>query len=249
MSLTHLPACASEMPRFRSTRYNRRRGEVFIVERTLKLTPRIVRRVILPVSYFIFLGGVLISAAIFYRGRPFDAKAAILSDLQSPDDNPHGYAASAMATTLSAILLIPAVATFHRWLRNERPKLALAGSVGLTVGLTAAIALGFLAPFTHGYTPLHIQVTAAAFIGVSAGAWLHLLAARGAAALLIFQFGALLALVFLCYGPVEFDNTRLLTGLAFWEWVLCVDCAAVLWGLARVVEKKSVTKFRKTGAV
>jgi hypothetical protein len=42
---------------------------------------------------------------------------------------------------------------------------------------------------------------------------------------------------FLCYGPVDFDNGRLLIGLAFWEWVLCLDCAVALWALAGAVEK------------
>jgi hypothetical protein len=126
---------------------------------------------------------------------------------------------------------------FHRRLWKEHRKLALAGAVMFAVGLSSAVGIGVLAPFTHGYTPLHIQLASAAFIGICAGTWLYLLAARAALSLLIFQFGALLVVAFLCYGPVDFDNGRLLTGLAFWEWVLCVDCAAALWALAGAVEK------------
>ena len=54
-----------------------------------------------------------------------------------------------------------------------------------------------------------------------------------AAALLIAQLAALLLVIFLCYGPVDFNNDRLLTSLAFWEWVLCLDCDVALWALDR----------------
>ncbi|SPE42587.1 membrane hypothetical protein [Candidatus Sulfopaludibacter sp. SbA3] len=201
-----------------------------------RLTPRLVRRVLLPASYLAFLFGTLISAEIFYRGRPFDAKAAVLSDLQSPDDNPHGYVASAVGTAVFAMLLAPATLVFHQRLRKENPGLVLAGSVGFGVGLASAVAIGALAPVTHGYTPLHIQLASAAFIGISAGTWLHLLAARAARSLLFFQFGAVLIVIFLCYGPVEFQNDHLLTGLAFWEWLLCVDCGVALYALAAAVD-------------
>jgi len=42
--------------------------------------------------------------------------------------------------------------------------------------------------------------------------------------------------IFLCYGPVEFQNDHLLTGLAFWEWLLCVDCGVALYALAAAVD-------------
>ena len=196
----------------------------------------------LPASYLLFLVGTLASGAIFFSSRPFDAKAAILSDLLSPDDNPHGYGASAAGTAFSAILLGPAAAVFYQQLRKDHPKLALAGTIMFAVGLASAIGIGILAPFTHDYTPLHIQLASAAFIGISAGTWFHLLAARGAPALLIFQLAAVLVVVFLCYGPVHFDNHRLLTSLAFWEWALCLDCGAALWALAGEVERKAAGK-------
>ena len=107
---------------------------------------------------------------------------------------------------------------------------------GAYVGLAAAVAVGLLAPFTHGYTPLHVQLASAAFVGVCAGTLLHLFAAGAGRALLIVQVAILLSLIFLCYGPVNFDNGRLLTSLAFSEWVLCLDCAVALWVLARGIE-------------
>jgi hypothetical protein len=118
-------------------------------------------------------------------------------------------------------------------LQNQNPKLSLAAAIAFAVGLSSAVSIGILAPFTHGYTALHVQLASAAFIGICAGAWLNLLAARAAPALLIFQFAALLIVIFLCYGRVEFNNDRLLTSLAFWEWVLCLDCGVALWALAR----------------
>jgi len=202
----------------------------------LRLTPRSVRRKLLPLAYAIFLTGTLVSSAIFYTGKAFDPKQAVLSDMQSPDDNPHGYGASALGTAISAVLLAPAVSLFYRRLRPGRPRLALAGAIMFAVGLASAIAVGILAPFTHGYTPLHVQLASAAFVGVSAGTWLYLLGVRVAPALLAVQLAIVMLLVFLCYGPVNFDNSRLLTSLAFSEWVLCLDCAATLWILAGRIE-------------
>lgn len=204
------------------------------------MKPRLLRRALLPSSYLIFLAGTLVSGGIFYRGRPFDPKDAVLSDLQSPDDNPRGYGASAAGTAAAAILLAPAVEVFYRQLRKPHPKLALAGAVMFAVGLASAIAIGILAPFTHGYTPLHMQLAAGAFIGISAGTWLHLLAARAAPALIAFEFLALLVLAFLCYGPVNFNYDHLLTSLAFWEWLLCVNCGAALWALAGKIGRTGV---------
>jgi len=203
----------------------------------LRLTPRLVCRTLLPASYLVFLASMLVSGMIFYQGKQFDAKAAILSDLQSPDENPHGYRVAAVGTVLFAILLAPATVVFYRSLQKEHPKLSLAAAILFAVGLTSGVNIGILAPFTHGYTSLHVQLASAAFIGIFAGTWLNLLAARAAPALLIFQLAALLVVIFLCYGPIEFNNDRLLTSLAFWEWVFCLDCGVVLWALAQGLRK------------
>jgi hypothetical protein len=88
---------------------------------------------------------------IFYKDKPFDAKAAILSDLLSPDENPHGYGVAAAGTALFAILLAPATAVFYHGLQKEHPKLSLAGAIAFAVGLASAVSIGILAPLTHGY--------------------------------------------------------------------------------------------------
>jgi hypothetical protein len=205
----------------------------------LSPTPRLALRILLPASYLVFLAGAMVSGAIFFHGRAFDVKEAIVSDLQSPDDNPHGYAALATCIVASSMLLSPAAAVFYRQLREERPRLALAGAFLFVAGLSAAVAVGALAPFTHGYSFLHDQLAAAAFIGICAGTWLDLLAARAAPALLVTQCAVLPVLVFVSYGPVEFDNSHLLTGIAFWEWGLCAYCGVMLWALAWVIEVKA----------
>lgn len=76
-------------------------------------------------------------------------RRVILSDLQSPDDNPNGYGASAAGTAFSAILL---AAVFHSHYGENIPRWGRRSS------------------------------------------------------------------------SVHFNNHRLLTSLAFWEWALCVEC-------------------------
>lgn len=201
----------------------------------LGISTRSLRRVLFPAAFLAFFACMTLSAAIFYRGRPFDVKTAILSDLESPYDNPRGYGISAAGTAIAAILLAPAVRAFFDRLRSRRPGLAWAGGILFAIGLSSALAIGILAPFTHGYSALHVQLAEAAFLGICGGTLLHLIAARASWMVLILQAVVLLILVVLCYGPVQFDNDHLFTGLAFWEWLLCADCVVGLWALARAV--------------
>ena len=200
------------------------------------LTPKLVRRALIPAGYLVFLGGLLISGVVFYRGKPFDPKAAVLSDLESPDDNPHGYGAAAAGTAICGVLLIPVAATFCMRLWRRRPLLTLAGAVWFAIGLGSSIAIGLLAPFTHGYTPLHVQLAYAAFAGICAGTLIHLVAAGAPRRLIALQSAAFLFLIYLYFAPDFFSNDRLLTSLAFWEWVLCADCGVSLWMLAHHID-------------
>lgn len=114
-----------------------------------------------------------------------------------------------------------------------------ASAVLFTIGLMAAAAIGILAPFTHGYPPLHVYLAYAAFIGICGGAFCYLKAARAARGLIWFQGAVLVLLVCLYFGP-DFNNDHLLTGLAFWEWMLCADWCIALCALTRAIEKLGV---------
>jgi hypothetical protein len=200
-----------------------------------------VRNVELPAACAVFFAGLLASGAVFFQTRPFDGKAAVISDLESPEDNPHGYGFGAAGTAICALLLAPVGLDFYRRLRTIRPMLARAGGWLLGAGLAAATAIGFLAPFTRGYTPLHIQLAFGAFFGICAGTALLLAIAGGAARSVAAKAmaglnGAVMAfLLYLYFGPDFFDNKTLLTSLAFCEWLLCIDCAVALWILAAAV--------------
>ena len=191
---------------------------------------------LLPSSFLVYFGGLAASGALFFRARPFDAKAAAVSDIESPDDNPRGYGWAAAGTAVSAVLLLPAGLVFHRRLSKEHPALAGAGAVLFAPGAGSAIAIGLLSPYTRGYTPVHVQLAFASFIGICGGTMLFLFAARAKPLLIELQCAVLVFLVYLYFGPDVFDNSRLLSSLALWEWVLCADCAVALWALARAVE-------------
>lgn len=217
----------------------------------LRLTPRFVRNALIPTSYVLFLAGLVTSGAIFYHGRPFDPRIAAISALESADDNPHGYWAAATATAILGILLMPAVMVFYEQLRKGRPSLALAGAVVFGAGLAAAVAIGILAPFTHGYSLLHIQLAYVVFAGITGGSVLHLFAARAPWFLILPQVGVLLFLIYLYFGPefygqAFFNEDHFVTGLAFWEWLLCADCGAALWTLAHAVVKMDQAGRRPT---
>ncbi len=211
-------------------------------------SPRLVRRVCLPASYVVFFAGLLMSSFLAFSDKPFDAREAVISDLLSPDENPRGYGAGAAGTAASGLLLIPAAALFYRRLGFMRRKATAAGTVLFAAGLAAAIAIGCLAPFTHGYTPLHIQLAFAALIGIYCGTLIWSAIAAPAAVeggsswapalvgMVAVHAAELLFLVYLYFTPDFFDNGRLLTGLAFWEWVLCVAIGVSLLILADAVE-------------
>jgi len=196
-----------------------------------------------------FFAGLLASSVIFFKGRPFDPKAAIISDIQSSYENPRGYAAAAAGTALCGLMLAPAGVVCFARLRPFGRKWSVAGAVVFGVGLAAATAIGVLAPFTQGYTAVHIQLAYAAFTGICAGSLILLRVAAGAARdlsrgwrHLTMGFGALngaavLFLLYLYFGPDVLDNRTIWTSLAFCEWMLCADCAVSLWILAALVAR------------
>ena len=180
-------------------------------------------------SCLAFCTGLGIAGWIYFTGRPFDARDLVISDLVSPDDNPRGYLAGAAGIAIASLLLVPGLARNHLRVRFRDRWAALAGTVLSGLGLLAAMSIGILAPMTHDYTVLHVQLAFAAFIGVCAGTTTHLaVAARRNRALLGFQSCVLLFLGYLYFHPRFFGNTGLLDSLAFWEWMLCGNCVVLL---------------------
>jgi len=181
----------------------------------------------------VFFTGLLVSGACFYHGRPFDWTAAIISDLQSPEENPEGYLPSAAATAWSGLFFFQLARVFHDWTRPASTALARAGSGFFGLGAAGALAIGCLAPFPVGYETVHVPLAFATFFFLVGGlgvylfaAGLHLrrieparsLAAFGGAGAIV----AILAALFRTYQfPDFFTGENLWRTLAFWEWLLC----------------------------
>lgn len=204
------------------------------------LTPRFAYRVFVPASELIFFLGLLVSGTIFFQGKPFDFKAVVISDLESPEDNPRGYAAAAAATAISGVLLAPASLVFYRQLRYKKRWLARIAGAWFALGVAGAIAIGLTAPFTRGYSPLHVQLAFAAFVGIAGGIWFDILTLPSLSFLKWFQGVVFLFLLYLYFGPDFFNYDHLLTSLAFSEWILCVDVGLALLALARAVDRGEI---------
>lgn len=71
------------------------------------------------VAFFVSLA---VSSFFYYSGKPFDWKSEIISNLQSPPDNPRGYLIASTGTAISGLLLLPAAVVFYqrlRWVQRE----------------------------------------------------------------------------------------------------------------------------------
>lgn len=203
--------------------------------RVLRLTPRLAYRVFVPASELIFVLGLLVSGTIFFRGKALDFKAAVISDLESPEDDPRGYAVLAGGIAVSGALLAPAAVIFYLALRDKKRWLARIGAGCFALGIAGAIAIGATAPVTRGYSPMHVYLAYAAFIGITGGIWFNVLALPSLSFMKWFQGGVFLFLLYLCFGPDFFSDDHLLTSIAFWEWLLCADVGFALMALARAV--------------
>ena len=215
------------------------------------LTARTVRRVLLPASSLSFLAGMLISTVPYYAGQSIDLKRAILSNLSSHGDNPHGYLAADVGITLCGVVLIPVALWFFRGLRRVHRELAAVGSLLFGAGLMAAIAIGLMGPFEQGYSALHIDLAYATFLFAAAGmlvllglvVWRALRAGRGRALLVMeVLLACLLALLFYLlagesatHGKNFFDDKNFFRSLACGEWVLFGVNVVYLFVLAHAV--------------
>jgi hypothetical protein len=199
-------------------------------------SPVRLRRTILPACSAIFLTGLIASTAAFFRGRPFDPRAALLSDLASPQSNPRGHLVFVAAVILTVLLFIPAASVFHR--SAEGSRLAPIATTAFSLGIGAAILIAVLAPITTNDSTLHVQLAFAAFTGILLGTTLYLIATRASRVVIGIQFALLLFLVWEYFGPDLLTGTHLVNSLAFCEWALCLDCAIALWVLAAAVGRE-----------
>ena len=55
----------------------------------------------MPVSCAVFFGSLMVASVFYFRDRPFDFKGAVVSDLESPEDNPHGTRRSVLGYFLN----------------------------------------------------------------------------------------------------------------------------------------------------
>lgn len=196
-----------------------------------------------------FAVGLLLSAVTFHDSRSFDWRALIISDLQSPEENPGGYYFSAGATAVTGLLLLPVVRAFHSRFRPVGGLVATAGSLAFSTGAFGAVLLGLLAPFPVSYDTVHVPLAFATFIGIVAGiaAYMSVLARHPSPgssppggivrACLALTTGTLGFLVYVYFIPDFFDGRSLLTTLALWEWSLCAAILGLLLLLAAAVDR------------
>lgn len=203
-----------------------------------ELPPRLFRNTLAPAGCFVFFLCLLLSSISFYRGKPFDPKLAVISDLQSPEQNPGGYRIASAGSVISGVLFVPVTVLFYGQFRVGHRKSMLTGAILSTAGLGAMIAIGVLAPFTAGYSWLHIQLAYVAFLGICSGTACLLIAVKLARAFAAFQCVVFLVLVFLYFVPDFFVNDRLITSLALWEWMLSLNCGFCLLILTRISDEQ-----------
>jgi hypothetical protein len=198
-------------------------------------TPRRILTVLIPASSLIFFTSLLISSISFYSTRQFKLNDAVISNLQSPDDNPRGYLIACAGTAVSAILFLSIAAFFFRSLVRRNRTVAATGSVIYALGLLAAILIGCLAPFPTLYDPVHIPLAYIAFIAIFSGLLVCLACAnyppsRWNFLLDLTLLAIVLYLLYLVVGPDSND-------VAFIEWTLSVGVAAYTAILTAVLNR------------
>jgi Protein of unknown function (DUF998) len=208
---------------------------------------RTVRRVLIPAAGAVFFAALIISAVPHYAGKPMDLMRAVISDLASPEDNPHGYLIAAAGMAVCGLLLVPAAHWFFRVLRRIHSGVAAAGLLLFGSALAGQIAMGLMAPFESAYSDVHIYIAYFTFLMMAAGILVWLAAAvparRRVLAAAILQGCVVAFLIYLTAGLLFhtsagdfFDNRDLFRSVAFCEWLLCVCNAAFLCLLAAATE-------------
>ncbi len=205
--------------------------------------PRPILRVLLPLACFIFLATHVIASFPYYSGKRFDPMDAVISYIESPKDNPHGFGIAAAGTAICGFLLLPAANLLRRRLGVFSRRGARLVTVVFGAGLLFAVAIGVLAPFPSLWD-VHVALAYAIFIALTCGmlltAALLARAGRGSRmrALALWNGGILLFLTYLLLVPGEFfKNTRFYNSLAAFEWALCVWLATSIYVVVRELSR------------
>jgi len=186
----------------------------------------------------VFFAGLAISAESFFTGAQFNLKAAVISHLESPVMNPHGYLPAVLGTVIAVILLLPPAIFIYQRLAVTQPGLSKTGFAFISIGILCAIIIGGLSPAPYTYEHVHIPMAFAIFICLSAGTLLYTVAAylyvspqhkvigRILLCSVIFLIAVLLFILFLYFTPQFFDENIWLRNRAVYEWALSA-CIAV----------------------
>jgi hypothetical protein len=212
-------------------------------------SPRFARTILIPVSALVFFVGLLLASISYFSAQQRTFIDALISWLQSPSANPHGYLFATGGTAVSGVLLAPVALMFYRRLTAIHRALAAIGSFFFAAGLLAAVLIGCLAPFPETYEPLHIPLAYAAFIGIATGLAVCLAVAakrakqsrRRVLMSLAAIMGAVVVFLFylLLVSDAFFDNQHWYSSLAFLEWLLCVGNAAYAYLLSAVLDRNA----------
>ena len=208
---------------------------------------RRILTVLIPASSLIFFSSLLVSSTFYYSSKQVKLNDAVISSLQSPNDNPRGYPNAGAGTAISAMLFLPAAAFFFRTLVRGNRIVATAGSLIYTLGLIAALLIGCIAPFPRLYDHVHIPLAYAAFIAIATGLLICLalasypLVRKGGTSgiamlpLVLILLVVVLYLFYLVLAPGDHaPDHGLLNNVAFVEWALSV-CIALYTAILTVV--------------
>jgi hypothetical protein len=190
--------------------------------------PRFVLFAIIPAASLTFVLGLVIASIFFYAGRSITLRDAVISNLDSPFENAHGYLAAAVGTAIAALLMTPVVRLFFVGFGRAQRRLASIGAGLMYLGLAEAIAIGCMAPFADIYSALHIGLAFGTFIALCAGLAIFLSVVawstkgRAVISLALLQWAALSVMAYMLFRPGFPPDRSFLTSLALLEWALCL---------------------------
>lgn len=200
-------------------------------------------------SIFVFFTSLVLSSSFYYSGKTFDWKSAVISDLQSPIENPNGFIIAALGTTLTGIILAPTVVLFHSKLYRTSKVFSTLGTIAFSLGILGTLIIGCLTPFPKSYEPIHIPIAFATFISIVMSILIYCsliayttyslnkILGLSLVILGLFKLSVLIALFYLYLTPGFFTNDHLITTLALWEWLLCISIVVYLLLLTLILKK------------